>query len=152
MNILVIPIGSPLLVGVYDSNNNLIETIIQEGKTSDVLPLVFKDLLSKYDIDALFYAKGPGSYMAIKVAYMFLKTLSISKNIELFAAQGFEFNGNTPIKALGKKYFFNGKDGNISIDFLKDDDQIKQFELPKILNTEIFNDDNLPSYNLPAVN
>ena len=41
--------------------------------------------------------------MAIKVAYLFLKTISISKNIELESCSGFEFNKNSPIKALGKK-------------------------------------------------
>ncbi len=152
MNILVIPISSPLLLGVYDENNKLVETVTKEGKTSDILPVMFEEILAKYEINALYYTKGPGSYMAIKVAYMFLKTLSISKKIELYGALGFEFNGNSPIKALGKKYFFNGKDGNISIDFLKENEQIKQFELPEILDKKIFDNDDLPTYNLPAVN
>lgn len=152
MNILVIPISSPLLLGVYDENNKLVETVTKEGKTSDILPVMFEEILAKYEINALYYTKGPGSYMAIKVAYMFLKTLSISKKIELYGALGFEFNGNSPIKALGKKYFFNGKDGNISIDFLKENEQTKQFELPEILDKKIFDNDDLPTYNLPAVN
>jgi hypothetical protein len=152
LNILVIPISSPLLLGVYDENNKLVETVTKEGKTSDILPVMFEEILAKYEINALYYTKGPGSYMAIKVAYMFLKTLSISKKIELYGALGFEFNGNSPIKALGKKYFFNGKDGNISIDFLKENEQTKQFELPEILDKKIFDNDDLPTYNLPAVN
>ena len=40
--------------------------------------------------------------MAIKVAYIFLKTISITRSIDLYACEGFEFNQNSPIKALGK--------------------------------------------------
>ena len=152
VNVLVIAVANPLLIGIYDEKECLIETFVKEGKTSDILPSIFKEILSKYYLDALFYTNGPGSYMSIKVAYMFLKTLGISKNIDLYACSGFNFNANSPIKALGKKYFFNAQDGNISIDFLNEKDKIKEFELPKNLNKDIFNKDSLPSYNLPAVN
>eukprot|EP01155_Anaeramoeba_flamelloides_P035939 Anaeramoba_flamelloidesc22753_g1_i1.p9 GENE.c22753_g1_i1~~c22753_g1_i1.p9 ORF type:complete len:120 (-),score=7.98 c22753_g1_i1:5297-5656(-) len=118
--------------------------------TSDILPFLFKDILQKYKIDELLYVNGPGSYMAIKVAYIFLKTLSITKNIPLKASDGFEFNENSPIKALGKKYFIK-KDGSISIDFIGDK-EIKEFELPQKLRTDIFSEESLPTYNLPAVN
>ncbi len=43
--------------------------------------------------------------MGIKVTYLFLKTLSIVKNIPLLAIDGFFFNENHPIKAVGKLYF-----------------------------------------------
>jgi hypothetical protein len=44
ISILVISITSPILIGVY-KNNNLMETISKEGKTSDVLPIIFDKLL-----------------------------------------------------------------------------------------------------------
>lgn len=152
VNILVISVSTPLLVGIYDEQGSLIEKVEKEGKTSDILPLIFKEIFSRYTVNRLFYTNGPGSYMAIKVSYMFLKSVSITKNIDLFACSAFCFNGNTPIKALGKKYFFNGKDGKILIDFLNENDKIKEFELPGILELNIFTEDNLPTYNLPAVN
>jgi hypothetical protein len=152
IKVLVISIANPILLGIYSEDNILIETKKLDGKTSDVLPLCFEKLFKKYEIKELFYVNGPGSYMAIKVCYVFLKTLSIVKGIELKASNGFCFNENTPIKALGKKYFFNGKDGNIQIEFLKEDDIIKDFILPERLDIDTFNEDSLPQYNLPAVN
>ncbi|CAI8193964.1 MAG: Uncharacterised protein [Arcobacter lacus] len=149
IEVLVITISKPVLVGIYE-NKQLIEEIQIEGKTSDELPSVFQKLLKKYDIKNLYYVNTPGSFMAIKVAYVFLKTISISKNIPLFACSGFEFNGNSPIKALGKKYFI--KDENdIKVDFIENNAIIHNFKLPKNLGNIEFNENTLPIYNLPAV-
>ncbi|XPV82154.1 MAG: hypothetical protein ACNI22_16645 [Halarcobacter sp.] len=61
-----------------------------EGMTSDVLPLVtFEKIINEYEINRINYVNTPGSYMAIKVAYVFLKTIAIVKNIELMACSGF---------------------------------------------------------------
>jgi hypothetical protein len=88
--------------------------------------------------------------MAIKVAYIFLKTISISKNIEFMACNGFEFNENSPIKALGKKYFIQ-VENSIKVDFLEKDDIIRDFKLPNNIDKINFNKQTLPIYNLPAV-
>ncbi len=104
VDVLLITLTSPILVGVYEEKK-LIETIESEERSSDVLPLIFKDLLKKYEIQNLFYANGPGSFMAIKVAYVFLKSLSVLKKIPLFARDAFYFNENQPIKAIGKLCF-----------------------------------------------
>ena len=100
IEILVITISNPLLIGVYE-NKKLIKEHKLEGKTSDLLPLLFEQLLKDYSIKTLMYVNTPGSFMAIKVAYIFLKTLSITKNIEFKAVEGFEFNNNSPIKVGG---------------------------------------------------
>ena len=55
------------------------------------------------------------------------------------------------IRFVIKKYFFNKEDGSISIEFLKDTDKLIDFELPTMLNKNIFTEDSLPNYNLPAV-
>ncbi len=146
---LVISIANPLLIGIY-KDKILIEEINKEGMTSDILPIVFENLLEVYDIKRVTYVNTPGSYMAIKVAYVFLKTISITKNIEFFACSGFEFNENSPIKALGKKYFINSSTG-IKVDFLDKDTKMSDFKLPKQLNSINFSDETLPIYNLPAV-
>jgi tRNA A37 threonylcarbamoyladenosine modification protein TsaB len=149
IEIVVITISNPLLIGIYE-NKKLIKEHKLEGKTSDLLPLLFKDLLKDYDIKTLMYVNGPGSFMAIKVAYIFLKTLSITKKIDFKAIEGFEFNENSPIKALGKKYFI--KDENkIKVEFLEKDSIIRDFKLPKCIEKINFNDETLPIYNLPAV-
>jgi len=151
IRILVISVANPILIGVY-SDTKLIDTISQEGKTSDVLPIIFHNLLKEYNIKEILYANGPGSFMAIKVAYIFLKTLSITNDIPLKAMDAFSFNNNSPIKALGKKYFFKNKDGSISLQFLEKDTIIENFILPIMLEEHIGYSNTLPSYNLPAVN
>ncbi len=149
IEVLVISISKPLLIGIYE-NKKLIKEYKLEGKTSDLLPSLFSRILKEFDIKRINYVNSPGSYMAIKVAYIFLKTISISKNIELMACNGFEFNENSPIKALGKKYFIQDKD-KIKVDFLEKDDTIRDFKLPNSIDKINFNKQTLPIYNLPAV-
>jgi hypothetical protein len=149
IDILVISISNPIKIGVY-KDNILIDKIEQEGMTSDILPKIFNELLKKYETDTITYVNTPGSYMAIKVAYVFLKTICIVKNIKLNAASGFLFNENSPIKALGKKYFFN-KNDKIIIDFLEEKSIISDFKLPQSLDKTSFSSETLPVYNLPAV-
>ena len=153
IEVLVISISKPLLVGVYE-NKKLIKKYEDDGKTSDVLPLIFEEILNKYTINRIYYVNTPGSYMAIKVAYVFLKTISISRNIDLKACSGFLFNQNSPIKALGKKYFIPNEDienENIKVDFLDNNTKMSAFELPNVINNIKFSENTLPIYNLPAV-
>lgn len=149
IEVLVISISNPLLIGVY-KNKELVEEFKVEGLTSDLLPITFNQIIKKYDISRINYVNTPGSYMAIKVAYVFLKTICISKNIDFYACSGFEFNENSPIKALGKKYFINEND-TIKVDFLDKDTKIQDFKLPKFLKGINFSSKTLPIYNLPAV-
>jgi len=150
--VLVISIAQPILIGVY-KDDVLIETIAKEGKTSEILPSIFHKLLSQYNIFQIYYVSGPGSYMAIKIAYIFLKTISIVNQIELYAVSGFDFNNNSPIKALGKKYFFresNKIDDKIRVELLGDT-IIEDFDLPTQLRGIQVTSETLPRYNLPAV-
>jgi hypothetical protein len=146
VDIVVIPISKPLLVGVYE-NGKLIEKIEKEGMTSDILPEIFDNLLKKYTISHIIYAKGPGSYMSIKLSYVFFKTLEIAKNIKLLAADGFYFNNGAPIKAVGNSCFVK-KDDIISIT-----KNVKEgeFYLPKELNLNDFSQDVSPLYVLSPV-
>jgi len=149
IEVIVISISNPLLIGVYE-NKQLIKEYKLDGKTSDLLPSLFEKILKEFDIKRINYVNSPGSYMAIKVAYIFLKTISIIKDIELMSCNGFEFNQNSPIKALGKKYFKQDKNG-IKVDFLEKNDIIRDFKLPKNIDKINFNKQTLPIYNLPAV-
>ena len=149
IEVVVISISNPLLIGLYE-NKELINEYKLEGKTSDLLPSLFEKILKEFDIKRISYVNSPGSYMSIKVAYIFLKTISITKKIEFQACNGFEFNENSPIKALGKKYFKQDENG-IKVDFLEKDDIIRDFKLPNNIDKINFNKQTLPIYNLPAV-
>jgi tRNA A37 threonylcarbamoyladenosine modification protein TsaB len=137
------------LVGLY-LDKQLLKSYKDDGKTSDVLPKIFDDILKKHTLKNLYYTKGPGSFMAIKVSYIFLKTFCITKNIELFGVDGFAFNDNLPIKATGTLYFMK-ENGKISTIKLDKKDTKHSFSLPDKLDQSLFSEDNEPLYMLPAV-
>jgi len=146
VDIVAITISSPLKIGIY-KNGILEKQIIKKGKTSNVLPIVFDELLKEYKINSIIYTKGPGSYMAIKLSFIFFKTLQITKNIKFFASDGFEFNNNKPIKAVGNTFFVK-KEGIISIEKEKTQGE---FLLPENLNKINFGEDVSPLYVLKPV-
>ena len=148
-SIFVISIASPILVGIYE-DKKLLHTISKEGMTSDILPLIIKEILKEHPIDEIIYVNGPGSYMAIKIAYIFLKTISITNKIPLKAIEGFYVNNKSPIKALGKKYFLK-QNKNVVIDFIDENRKIEPFVLPSNLDTLQFEEGELPKYHLPAI-
>ena len=148
-SIVVVALSLPLKIGLYNQENQLVKTYELHEHTSESLPHFFDALLKEYDISRLVYAKGPGSFMAIKVSYLFLKTLSIVKSIPLLATDAFYFNNNTPIKAVGKLCFVKIA-GKIETQVF-DEVPKNQFELPQELILEDFSDDSLPYYGIAAV-
>ena len=149
-DLIVIALSSPLLIGVYE-NNILTQTFSSDERSSEFLPSLFAKLLEKYDINSITYANGPGSFMAIKVTYLFLQTLHVTHDIEIFAALGFAFNKQTPIKAMGKLYF-HLEDGAIVMKPLTDETRLEAMKLPKMYEKENYLTENAPNYILPAVN
>ena len=87
---MIVSLQSPLKIGIY-KQNQLVEVISSHEQTSEVLPKIFQSLLQKHKIQKIAFARGPGSFMAIKITYIFLRTLSITRGIELFACDGFIF-------------------------------------------------------------
>ncbi len=147
-DLLVIALGSPLLVGVYEEGR-LVERVESDEKSSDALPAICAELGERYDFDRLAYAKGPGSFMSIKVAYIFLKTLSIAKGVPLLATDAFYFNENAPIKAVGKLCFVKTSEGIVTRMF--EEVPLNRFRLPEHLALEDFDTDTAPYYGIGAV-
>lgn len=148
VDIVLITLTSPIKIGIYE-DKKLLETIESSGKSSDVLPTIFQDLMKKYTIEKLFYANGPGSFMAIKVAYIFLKSLSILKDIPLFATDAFYFNNNEPIKAIGKLHFVKVA-SEIKTQKLETVPEVN-FTLPDVLDYNEFSKNTTPLYMIGAV-
>ncbi len=144
----VIALGVPLRVGIYHEGL-LVESITSDLPASDALPQIFAQLLSRYTFGTLAYAKGPGSFMGIKVAYLFLKTLSIVKGYRFVATDAFFFNEKRPIKAVGKLYFVKNADTIETRAF----DEVPQggFSLPGQIRIDEFDVDTLPFYGIGAV-
>ena len=148
VDVLLVALSSPIQIGIYE-NNILIDTIISEKKSSDVLPIIYLEIFKKYSVKKLFFANGPGSFMAIKVAYIFLKSMSILKNLPLFATDAFKFNNNTPIKAIGKLCFVK-----ISSEIKTQKLEIvpeASFRLPDVLDYNEFTTNTTPLYMIGAV-
>jgi len=146
-DILFLNIANPPVLGIYEQNR-LISKIRLDGKTSEELPKIFQDLINKYALRDLIYINTPGSYMSIKLAFVFFKTLSCIKNYQIFAAEGFLFNENSPIKAMGSS-FFTKKGDKILIQ--RGEFEAKDLVLPKILQKEKFVLNGEPIYITPPV-
>lgn len=148
VDLVFITLSSPIQVGVYE-DNLLIESISTNEKSSDVLPNIFNELSSRYEIKKLFYSNGPGSFMAIKIAYIFLKSMSILKNIPLLATDAFYFNKNQPIKAIGKLFFVRIR-SEIKTQKLEIAPEAS-FMLPDVLDYSEFSTTAAPLYGIGAV-
>ena len=135
-------------MGVY-RDNILIEEIKSEEKTSEILLKLLMELFQKYNSTYLIYTSGPGSYMAIKLTYITLRSLEITKGITFDACDAFSLNQNNPIKAMGKLYFI--KENNTIITKKFDEAVEQRFELPSMLSEVAILNDNKPMYILPAV-
>jgi len=146
--ILIISIASPLLLGVY-KDDRLIEKIETEEKTSEILLKKLTELSAKYNYSHLIYTNGPGSYMAIKLTYITLRSLEILKNITFDGCDAFDLNKQNPIKAVGKLYFI--KENNTIITKKIDEAVEQRFELPSMLSEVTILKNNKPMYILPAV-
>ena len=148
VDVLLVALSSPIQIGIYEKNR-LIETIVSDKKSSDVLPLLFKQIFDSYSVENFFYANGPGSFMAIKVAYIFLKSLSILKKIPLFATDAFYFNENEAIKAIGKLCFvkIGSEITTQKLEIVPE----ASFTLPDVLDYNEFTQTTTPLYSIGAV-
>lgn len=146
--LLIIPISSPILVGLY-RDNELIKTISSDKKTSQILLPILMSFIDKYDISSIIYTRGPGSYMAIKLTYIMLKTIEITRGIEVVGCSGFELNGTNPIKAIGNIYFIKEKETIITKKYQQPVDLT--FALPQRIDNLILDKESIPLYVIPAV-
>ncbi|WP_187648070.1 hypothetical protein [Nitrosophilus labii] len=148
VEVVLVTISTPIKIGIYEKSR-LVDTIESNEKTSEYLPKIYKELSQKYDIKCIIFARGPGSFMSIKLVYIFLKTLQITKDLELKACDAFIFSRGLPIKAVGELYFVK-ENGKITVKKL--DKKVKtEFYLPKNLKDIEFSEELEPLYILPAV-
>ena len=146
--LLIISIASPLLVGVYE-NGMLIDTYSRDKKTSDVLLPLLEEILERYPVGSIIYTRGPGSYMAIKLTYIMLKTIEIVRGIKVLGCSGFVLNEGKPIKAIGNLYFIKEKETIITKKFEEPVDA--SFALPQSIHDLEIDEESTPEYLLPAV-
>ena len=146
--LLIISISTPLQLGVYE-DDRLIKTISSNKKTSEVLLPLISDSLDAYPISKIIYTRGPGSYMAIKLTYIMLKTIETVRGIKCFGCSGFALNGAQPIKAIGNLYFIKEKETIITKKYEQPVET--HFVLPQSIHDLEIDEESTPEYILPAV-
>ncbi|GAA7438336.1 tRNA (adenosine(37)-N6)-threonylcarbamoyltransferase complex dimerization subunit type 1 TsaB [Helicobacter pylori] len=143
------------MLGVYQ-NNFLCASYTSKSKTSEALVEVFSQLFKDFKnptlpaIKGVYYAKGPGSFTSLKLTHVFLHTLALIHNFELYSTTGFDFNDNTPILAYANKYFVSKETGSLS-DFKDLKIAPKDFMLPPFLEKDKFTQLNTPFYILSPI-
>jgi len=105
--------------------------------------------MDEYDISNIIYTRGPGSYMAIKLTYIMLKTIEITRGIPCCGCSGFALNGGEPIKAVGNLYFIKEKETIITKKY--DQPVNAKFTLPQSIHDLELDEESTPEYVLPAV-
>lgn len=146
VSILLYSATSPIHYGIY-IDGHLKEQYSCDKKSSTALYEIFEPLLQRYDIETIYYARGPGSFMALKVTYIFLKTLSITMNIKLKATESFFFSKNRTIRATKNSSFLK-KEDRITI---TKESVAEDIKLPQTLDVYKFDDNLEPYYFLPAI-
>lgn len=147
--LLLFSVTSPIKAGIYHQKA-LIRSYEREGKVGEELYALLEEILASYKLDALYYLQGPGSFTAIKLSYIFLKTLSIAHAIPLFGADSFTFNKGAPIHAYGDSYFVK-ESGKITLHRTSTPPERIPYELPALLDSKLFISNPTPLYILPAV-
>jgi tRNA A37 threonylcarbamoyladenosine modification protein TsaB len=107
------------------------------------------DILDRYDISEIIYTRGPGSYMAIKLTYIMLKTIEIMRDIKCSGCSGFVLNNGQAIKAIGNLYFIKEKETIITKKFEQPVNVV--FTLPQSIHDLEIDEESTPEYMLPAV-
>lgn len=152
VDIALVSVGTPIRCGLYE-NGLLIEERISEELTLIALPRIFQPLLSDSSlrIRAIYYANGPGSFSALKLTHIFLHTLSLLHDIELFATSSFYFTDDKYIKAFGMTYFYMNENNDIALTSFMSPPPLARFYMPKTLDTHRFHTRTEPLYILPPV-
>jgi len=148
ITLLILSIASPLEIGVYEEGV-LIDRRSSTQKTSEILLPMITALLDEYAVSRIVYTRGPGSYMAIKLTYVMLKTIEIVRGIPCFGCSGFALNNGQPIKAIGNLYFIKEKETIITKKF--EQPVQSAFILPHSIHDLAIDEESTPEYMLPAV-
>ncbi|WP_164859122.1 tRNA threonylcarbamoyladenosine biosynthesis protein TsaB [Helicobacter pylori] len=155
LDLALISLGDGVLLGVYQ-NNFLYASYTSKSKTSEALVEVFSQLFKDFKnptlpaIKGVYYAKGPGSFTSLKLTHVFLHTLALIHDFELYSTTGFDFNDNTPILAYANKYFVSRERESLT-DFKDLEILPKDFKLPSFLEKDKFTQLNTPFYILPPI-
>lgn len=146
ITLLVASFAKPTLIGVYSAQNELIRSFAEDGKITDFLYQITSEIDKNYLIKRLVYTQGPGSFMGLKLAYVFLASFAIARNIPFEAISSFAIASK--IHAHKNRWFVQNGD---RVEVVEMADQTDLIALPRSIDSIAFESDKLPRYELPAV-
>ncbi|RAX58958.1 hypothetical protein CCZ01_01845 [Helicobacter monodelphidis] len=133
----------------------MIHSFCYNGKAGDGLVQVTQQALKALQPilavpTRLVFVRGPGSFTAIKLAYIFAQTMRITHDIELFGVDSFALNDNAPIFAYGNSYFVKSNHGITLETYTQELPKVEMY-LPNSLDSLELESNTSPLYILPAV-
>ncbi|MDR3347856.1 MAG: hypothetical protein LBN32_04505 [Helicobacteraceae bacterium] len=149
VTVLLISAAQPAKLAVYDDRFACIERLENALPLSEWLYGAMKSIVQRYNVARVAYARGPGSFMGLKLGYLFMRSFSLAARIPFVAASSFDLTSGAPIKAHGKRWFVI-KDGAIAIESFETP-PADRLLLPDQLDMSMFSGAVLPEYVLNAV-
>ncbi|MDR1911972.1 MAG: glycoprotease [Helicobacteraceae bacterium] len=146
--ILLIGATKPARLAVYNESGEALEFFEIDKPLSEGLFSIMKAIDIRFNIVKVLYARGPGSFMGLKLGYIFLKTFAFARDIPFLATDSFNLSGDRPILAHGKRRFVK-KDKRIEIEIF-DAPFEESLKPPNRLDITLFDDQTLPNYILDA--
>ncbi|WP_456433401.1 hypothetical protein [Nitratifractor sp.] len=147
--LLINPVSTPPAVARYGSDGMLEEVIPLQGQISEALIPVLEEAIERGPVARIIYVHGPGSNMGIKLTYILLRTLEMTRSISFEACSAFDLSGGAPVRAMGKLYFVKEKETIITRRF--DEAPELRFTFPETITAITPAPDREPDYRLPAV-
>ncbi|GHS89068.1 glycoprotease [Campylobacterota bacterium] len=158
VSLLIIAAAKPMIAAIYGESGSLIKAIESEKQLSEALCEIVEPIDREYAIVRVLYANGPGSFMGLKLSYIFLRAFSIARDIEFLAAESFAFSGDRAILAHKNRWFVKKPNGEIVIENRENAQENSEngrniehkISAPSKLDLSIFCGDTAPQYILNA--
>ena len=147
--LLLISAIKPFVLAVYDERNELIEQHASDQHLTTALYMITSEIDARYCVTKVAYIRGPGSFMGLKLGFVFMRSFALARGIDFTAADSFALTADRPVFSHKNRYFVK-ENGVISVQ--RFDQPQPNFLIPPLaLDTTIFNADTLPQYILGAI-
>lgn len=149
VTVLLISASRPMRLAVYDRVGAKLESFESDAPATESFYPLFKAIDEKYAIEKLAYARGPGSFMGLKLGYVFMQTLALARNLPFTAASSFVLSDGAPVQAHGKRWFAQEANGiGVKLFEAAPEDRLLP---PDRLDLNLFDTNTEPDYFMPAV-
>ncbi|GHV10482.1 glycoprotease [Campylobacterota bacterium] len=149
VSLLLLSATRPTRLAIYGEDGGVIEQFQSDLPLTESLYDAIKAFDEAYAIERVLYARGPGSFMGLKLGYLFLRSFALGRGIDFLAADSFALSGGAPIHSHSKRWFVleNGSAAIRSFDSAP----AEVLSPPERLDLTLFSAETAPNYILSAV-